>query len=308
MGDTSLLLIIDGVGAFSKPLLDLKDAVAELERETDKQRDYQPGSDGIVRNLIDPILHPLVYGRSRILPPGITTRMAMEEDEAAFLRYVGEGETIPTPPAGEAHLEDDEWSYNMNGFPDMLSEADSESSFAQTFPTPYSRKFQLLPCQVDWEPETLEPHINSYINNFHPTKHKRLYKILTDTFFTVSPLWEKSLGSRQLRHKDRIPYNIVKYPVFKASELANEDENFDPEELICDPDGPCEQPEPGDFKPREGNPKLELNFQQLFPSLQVIFKMTNVELTPEKPKYEGVDWHIEGQLVSLSLFSRKKKS
>jgi hypothetical protein len=33
----------------------------------------------------------------------------------------------------------------------------------------------------------------------------------------------------------------------------------------------------------------------------VIVKLANIELTPEKPEYEGGSWHIEGQLVSLSL-------
>lgn len=32
--------------------------------------------------------------------------------------------------------------------------------------------------------------------------------------------------------------------------------------------------------------------------LQVIVKLANIELTPEKPTYEGGTWHVEGQLVS----------
>lgn len=34
--------------------------------------------------------------------------------------------------------------------------------------------------------------------------------------------------------------------------------------------------------------------------LQVIVKLANIELTPEKPEYEGGTWHVEGQLVGLS--------
>jgi len=30
--------------------------------------------------------------------------------------------------------------------------------------------------------------------------------------------------------------------------------------------------------------------------LQVIVKLANIELTPEKPEYEGGTWHVEGQL------------
>jgi len=31
--------------------------------------------------------------------------------------------------------------------------------------------------------------------------------------------------------------------------------------------------------------------------LQVIVKLANIELTPEKPKYEGGAWHVEGMMV-----------
>jgi hypothetical protein len=35
--------------------------------------------------------------------------------------------------------------------------------------------------------------------------------------------------------------------------------------------------------------------------LQVIVKLANIHLTPEKPEYGGGTWHVEGQLVR-SLF------
>jgi hypothetical protein len=38
--------------------------------------------------------------------------------------------------------------------------------------------------------------------------------------------------------------------------------------------------------------------------LQIIVKLANIELTPNKPTYEGGSWHVEGQLVSpTSRFS-----
>jgi hypothetical protein len=32
--------------------------------------------------------------------------------------------------------------------------------------------------------------------------------------------------------------------------------------------------------------------------LQIIVKLANIHLTPEKPEYKGGTWHVEGQLVS----------
>jgi hypothetical protein len=33
--------------------------------------------------------------------------------------------------------------------------------------------------------------------------------------------------------------------------------------------------------------------------LQIIVKLANIHLTPEKPEYAGGTWHVEGQLVRL---------
>ena len=33
--------------------------------------------------------------------------------------------------------------------------------------------------------------------------------------------------------------------------------------------------------------------------LQVIVKLANIHLTPEKPEYGGGTWHVEGQLVRI---------
>jgi hypothetical protein len=30
-------------------------------------------------------------------------------------------------------------------------------------------------------------------------------------------------------------------------------------------------------------------------------KLANIELTPDKPEYDGGSWHVEGQLVSVSF-------
>lgn len=70
------------------------------------------------------------------------------------------------------------------------------------------------------------------------------------------------------------------------------------------------QPEPGDFKPPDerfrdihgnGWPKNRRNnspvdLRKEFGKLQIIVKFANICLTPEKPKYGGGSWHVEGQL------------
>lgn len=56
-------------------------------------------------------------------------------------------------------------------------------------------------------------------------------------------------------------------------------------------------PEPGVFSPPEA-PKETVDLRKDYGhrGLQVIVKLANIELTPEKPEYEGGTWHVEGQL------------
>lgn len=68
---------------------------------------------------------------------------------------------------------------------------------------------------------------------------------------------------------------------------------------------PCD---PEDFEPPEekvddsGSPFLvDLIRDYADHGLQVIVKLATIELTPEKPEYQGGSWHVEGQLVRFLL-------
>ena len=93
--------------------LELQAAVAELEDVPDKRKDWHPGSNGKVLDLVHPSLYPLVYGRTRVLETGTTSL----ED---CIARCGEGKTTQIP----SHEEVDEEGI-------------------------YSRNFQWLPCMVD---------------------------------------------------------------------------------------------------------------------------------------------------------------
>ena len=64
-----------------------------------------------------------------------------------------------------------------------------------------------------------------------------------------------------------------------------------------------EQPEPDVFEPpSEPDPTIDLKKEYAKSGLQVIVKLANIHLTPEKPSYDGGSWHVEGQLVSIAIF------
>ncbi|KAJ5376113.1 Protein of unknown function DUF4246 [Penicillium cosmopolitanum] len=255
----------------------LKDAVKPLEDVPEDQKDYHPGSDNQVINLVHPSLFPIVYGRTRVLADNI-----IDLDDC--LHHVGEGELIPIPPKKDL-------SHANYGSLDPHSYSD--------WPELYSGKFQWLPCEVKLL-DGGDCQIVSYINNAHPVQHKALYEVVEKVISWALPLWENSLSELP---NPRIAYREVEYAEHPEPEPEglSDDEDFDQNEFDDAytkwlETQPIILPEPGEFVPptEAGN----LNIQRHFPetNLQVIVKLANIELTPEKPNYNGGSWHIEGQL------------
>ncbi|KAG6831239.1 hypothetical protein H0H87_005804 [Tephrocybe sp. NHM501043] len=98
----------------------LKAAVALLEQVPDHLKDWHPGSDNLVLDLVHPSLFPLIYGRTRILPDDT---IGLKD----CVKRSGEGIVVPVPPESE------------NGIKDQTL----KHSWQRSKPTaPFSRKFQ----------------------------------------------------------------------------------------------------------------------------------------------------------------------
>ncbi|RXW19962.1 hypothetical protein EST38_g5891 [Candolleomyces aberdarensis] len=227
--------------------LALQKAVRVLEDIPAAQKDWHPGSDGKILDLVHPSLFPLIYGTSKILPIGapITTL----ED---CVKRCGEGEVLPDPKTKEPNLgvrDKDLWS----------------------------TKFQWLPCEVDISGD--KPKILTYINNLHPQHHKELYGLMEDLIQASIPLWNLALvcSDDLWNTPSRIRYNTCVF--------------------IGDTRVP-EQPEPQEFGSNVLKHEFPTNLKEKYGDLplQVIVKLANIELTPEKPEYDGGTWHIEGKL------------
>jgi len=70
--------------------LELIAGVKALEDVPDEKKDWHPGSDGKVLDLVHPSLWPLVYGRTRVLSD---RRVPLSDS----LAYSGLGDVIPAP-------------------------------------------------------------------------------------------------------------------------------------------------------------------------------------------------------------------
>ena len=120
------------------------------------------------------------------------------------------------------------------------------------------------------------------------------------------------LCSSRFRHSLRIDFSRVVYTqeiedtleTDKKGDIDLEDDSAEAED--SDDDGSessdtasVVQPEPEKpFSPQPSPQKFSLKERYGKRGLQIVVKLANIELTPEKPEYEGGSWHIEGQLVS----------
>ncbi|KAF5859558.1 hypothetical protein ETB97_002733 [Aspergillus alliaceus] len=233
-------------------------AVLPLEQVPREEKDYHPGSEDKVVNLVHPSLYPS-----------------------------GLAETLPVPKEEETNYAPDRERYYCEGF------------------KPYSARFQLLPCDVDFRGDD-ECRIVSYINNLHPERHRDLYKVLEKVIAKTIPLWDKTLDEVEVSPDYRIPYKEVEYLPFSVPEPRYEDNGEDNDDEFHEryeewlSSRPIGKPEPiGDFKSK-GEVKYPdpVRVRQQFRAqgLQVIVKLANIELTPDKPLYDGGSWHIEGQM------------
>ncbi|TFK27628.1 hypothetical protein FA15DRAFT_666299 [Coprinopsis marcescibilis] len=266
----------------------LQDAVRLLESLPDKQKDWHPGSDEKVLDLVHPSLFPFVYGRSKVLQPGAQVTTLHD-----FTKRCGEGEQVVANELTQG-------KYRLLGW-------GPESSVQ-----PFSNNFQWLPCDVDISGP--KARITSYVNNLHPEKYSKLYGVVEDVITAAIPLWELTLAPMSdttFEHSLRITYAECVYDPDPASLPETEgpqplesdeydDEHWERrEEWIFDtrrvvlpepnaPFDPSHLKQPAPFNLRE-------RFAQLGRPLQVIVKLANIELTPEKPTYDGGSWHVEGK-------------
>jgi len=277
-------------------------AVKPFEDVPESAKDWCPGSDNKVLNLVDPSLFPISYGYSRALPHGTVPLETCTS-------YIGKGDEIPK------------------------NESDPQRVEAFRTGTAYPWGFfQWLPSNIRFLKDGT-PKIDSYINNLHP-QHAELYQVLEKLIQIAIPLWNESISWIRSRNRihirgfssldyyypDSIEFPREQYqpdPVKKSKSLDEWHYDFrfmDPDRDWAAENGLVSeweawhdehkillQHEPT-FTPRsefENRPEARpIDLQKDFheSGIQVIIKLVNIELTPEKPTYDGESWHFEGSL------------
>ncbi|KAJ5119067.1 hypothetical protein N7448_010775 [Penicillium atrosanguineum] len=263
----------------------LKEAVAPLGNVPEDAKDYHPHSDNKVVDLVHPSLFPVIYNRTHVLRDRI---IGLDD----CLDSIGDGELLPSPSREESIIWPDEHS------PFSLQ------THGHSHPPELSTKFQWLPCDVKIAKDG-GCRVLSYINNAHPVDHRALYDVVEKILAQVFPLWEKSLSGRGWYDK-RIEFKESEYeegsdpePVWNPEDIDdNGDKCYEQQWNLWYDSLKIKLPEPGEFRIRDSQDEKVVNFNKHFPNkrFQVVVKLANIELSPERPHYEGGTWHIEGQL------------
>ncbi|KAF8885254.1 hypothetical protein CPB84DRAFT_138098 [Gymnopilus junonius] len=286
---------------------ELQEAVKIFEAKIPgNMKDWHPGSEGKVWDLVHPSIFPLVYGHTRVLANGEMTTLK------DCIQCCGQGEVAPIPPDDET---EEKWSREAGDEVDWLADDDPDS-----VEHPFSAKFQWLPCEVDIKGEA---KIKTYINNLHPQEEQHLYNLVEKLISASIPLWDRTIAP--LQHREyfaqdstrRLQYKQVKYDPFpermpKTEGPQREDYEdqvtfWDQRQKWYDETRRLVFPEPPESFIPVGRPlPFSLRDQYGARGLQVIVKLANIQLTPEKPEYGGGTWHVEGQLnehiVATSLY------
>ncbi|KAJ7734898.1 hypothetical protein B0H14DRAFT_3097648 [Mycena olivaceomarginata] len=245
----------------------LKIAVSVLENLPDSGRDWHPGSNEQVLDLVHPSLYCIVYDRTHAYDPH------KPHVPANFLPVV-----VPT-------------------FGDNDSVADWS----------ISSTFCWLPSDFSVGLDGSVKLVSAYINNLHPEKHQALYCVIEEILGGFIPMFDCVLGDKTMKTHwpvmciwgDEGPeggptYNeyLEELVLEEGEEPPNEDEWYD---SIRDEWKKSKKilPEAVAYKGQLEQTLSKISLRRR--TIQCIVKLANIHLTPDRPEYEGGSWHIEGE-------------
>ena len=228
-----------------------------LETVPDSEKDWHPGSDGLIHNLAHPSLYMIVYGRTMGKLPGSDTATILEPPtiEGVNSKYVSKRfQWIPS-----------DFSVGGDGKVTLTS-----PYITNIHPTHHKELYSVIP-------EILGRAIPMF------------ERVLSDLLRPLLPMRITGTG-KGLRGEEVagcIWKNGTPRPI-----PSNEDEFYKNKDVryakhdFRTPDGKGKYDE--DLQAM--NNQISLKGQ----TLQVFVKLANILLTPERPEYPGGKWHVEG--------------
>ena len=256
----------------------------------EEAKDWHPGSDNLVLDLVHPSLFCIAYGSTHVRHVSEIAETSLEVIE---------------PPADPADTPVRQYrGYSHNTYVDPAT----------------SRLHQWLPTDVQIQQAnngSFTAKFLNYINNLHPNKHSKLYGTLEGVLACFIPLWERILGDL-LWHEEppsRVPDGYIiqdgapESPTWSDYRRLEDDpdvqKKFDryhaaheewSKNCLVLPD--AEPYVPG----HRVAPHRTRQYGLANRELQIITKLANILLEPSegpnavagKDRYHGGSWHVEG--------------
>lgn len=247
-------------------------SVAKLEDVPDEKKDWHPGSDGQVLDLVHPSLYPVRYGHS------------------VSRNSAGSFEVLKPP--------------NIEG-------VGADSEFLST-------SFQWLPSDFAIDAGG-KAHLQGYYVNNIPPSDKALCPVIEDLVAKAVPMFERVLSDlrrpatklrMRVENGEAVYYDRVgKVGCVFVDEKGNSmGPPYPPRDMNTDNWGTEEYEEFSKTYPKRlpevdeydgALDRIQKTVSLAGSTIQVIVKLANIVLTPEKPHYKGGSWHVEGKLVDV---------
>ena len=257
----------------------LKAAVAPLENVPAWEKDWHPGSNGQVLDLVHPSLYPVVYKRTLV-----------RNKETAG------------PVALEAPLAKDVCPLTFALYPNGIERF-------------FSKRFQWLPSDFTVSDTGKVSLSSSYINNVHPVYHADLYTVIPQVLERALPMFERVLSdlrrpllpmrikTMEVGYRDSAKFECAPclwddYPPWPEHD-GSSSPGHGQKNWFWDQDPHLPQGRPYNGELEKVRKTVSLNGQ----TVQCIVKLANIVLTPENPEYPGGKWHVEGQSHSRHIGS-----
>ncbi|KAK6354433.1 hypothetical protein TWF730_008837 [Orbilia blumenaviensis] len=277
---------------------ELVDAVVTLENVPDSQKDWHPGSNRQVLDLVHPSLYPIIYNRTLSATDRgpIRAPKAMESDREGFSNQFC---WLPS----EFEVSPDGQNTKIKSYINNLASDEQKKTFYPILEKIFT-KFVPLFNHVLGDLK-MEKH------NFRRVFARAGYRSWQEGFIKLTNedhqvKWDKLLD--QFVNGEEMDVNFFeKMP--HVSKRFDADDVGDPEFEGCDDSDDEDLDQRGDMWAYEVRDNMGVYYPSNWEppditddvalegkTVKVIVKMANIVLTPEKPRYKGGSWHVEAML------------
>ena len=214
-----------------------------------------------VSDVVNPFLYPFSWEHTRTLHYEIPLKLS------DCIRRSGEGQLARQPAEGDCPVEEG-WKY-----PNDMA---------------FSRRFQYLPFEIAFgDRGEGGSTITSYINNVHPIEHRAFYNTLEVFIDKTIPLFNRTLMALKAPNYENARLHVA---VLGREPMIKKDVDD-----FCPP----EQRAITDFRNAQGRYRewlfvdLKKEFWNI--GLQFVLHIQEINLTPNRPRFRGEEWHVQGQ-------------